>query len=168
LPDFAPLEIRALAKIMEELDYYQLLHIERSASQRELKKAYYATSRTFHPDANRHLERELQADCATITKRLTEAYSVLRDARRRQVYDERLAQGQGLRIQIAQAKAETSKKDKEERQGRTPQGRQFHQKAQQELERGDTAAARRSLQMALTFEPDNSLFRDLLTSTSIR
>lgn len=168
MPDFAPLEIKALARIMEELDYYQLLHIERSASQSELKKAYYATSRTFHPDANRHLEQDLQTDCATITKRLTEAYSVLRDARRRKVYDERLSEGQSLRIQIAEANAETTKKAKEERQGRTPQGRQFHQKAQQELARGDTDAAKRSLQMALTFEPDNSLFQDLLTETKIR
>ena len=56
MADLAPLEIRALVKIIDELDYYQVLHLKPGASPREVKQAYHATSRTFHPDANRHLE----------------------------------------------------------------------------------------------------------------
>ena len=119
-----PLEIRALAKIIDQLDYYQILHVDRSASASVLKRAYYACSRTFHPDANRHLDAELHSDCGHIAKRLTEAYCVLRDPRRRRSYDSKLQSGDGVRIQLAEAKAAHSKRDSEERQGRTPQGRQ--------------------------------------------
>lgn len=155
----APLEIRALSRIMDELDYYQLLHLGPQAGGEELKKAYYASSRVFHPDANKHLEEDLQADCTRISKRLTEAYSVLRDPRRRGAYDAKLSAGDGLRMQLAEARAAHSKKDIEERQGHTAQGRQFYQKAIRDLERQDSASAARNLQMALTFEPANALFK---------
>ena len=52
MADFAPTEILALSRILGELDYYQLLHLEQGASPREVKKAYHATSRAFHPDAD--------------------------------------------------------------------------------------------------------------------
>ena len=50
----APAEIRALARVIDELDYYQILEISRKASTSELKRAYHASSRRFHPDAHRH------------------------------------------------------------------------------------------------------------------
>ena len=79
----APTEIVALSRIMDELDYYQFMHVERGATLREVRSAYYATSRAFHPDANRHLEGTLQEAVMQIAKRVTEAYAVLRDPRRR-------------------------------------------------------------------------------------
>jgi hypothetical protein len=48
----APSEIKALARIVGDLDYYQLLHLERNAASGDVRRAYHATSRTFHPDAN--------------------------------------------------------------------------------------------------------------------
>ena len=87
MSDLAPSEIQALARIVDELDYYQLMHVKRGASAREVKAAYYSTSRSFHPDANRHRGAELREAVATISKRVTEAYAVLRDPRRRQAYD---------------------------------------------------------------------------------
>ncbi|MEE8580524.1 MAG: DnaJ domain-containing protein [Myxococcota bacterium] len=158
----APAEIRALSKIIEELDYYQILHIERDASPTTLKKAYYATSRAYHPDANRHLDPDLRAGCDRITKRLTEAYCVVRDPRRRRAYDQKLAGGHGLRMQLAEAKAAHAKQESEERQGKTAQGRQFFQKAMQALERDDRTGAIQNLQMAQTFEPDNAYFKEKL------
>ena len=65
----APTEIQALARIMDELDYYQLMHVKRGANVREVKAAYYSTSRAFHPDANHYLAPELREAVATITKR---------------------------------------------------------------------------------------------------
>ena len=157
-----PLEVRALAKIIDELSYYQILHLEPDASGRELKRAYYSTSRTFHPDANGHLDGEIQNECARISKRITEAYCVLKDPRKRQAYDEHLRSGDGLRLQLAAAKAAHARSDTESRQGKTAQGRQFLQKAKEDMQRGDKGSAASNLQMALTFEPGNEYFQELL------
>jgi curved DNA-binding protein CbpA len=157
----APTEIKALARILDELDYYRLLHVRPGADAAEVKRAYFASSRAFHPDANRHLPDDLQAAVARIAKRVTEAYSVLRDPRRRAAYDRRLAAGQGTRIQLAEAEAEAERSDTQQR-GQTPQGRQYFARAEADLQRGDRAAAARNLQTALTFEPQNALFRQKL------
>ncbi len=157
----APTEIKALARILDELDYYGLLHVPPGADAGEVKRAYFASSRAFHPDGNRHLPEDLQTAIARIAKRVTEAYSVLRDPRRRAAYDRRLAEGSGLRIQLAEATSEAGRSEAEQR-GRTPQGRQYYARAEADLQRGDRTAAARNLQTALTFEPDNALFRSKL------
>jgi DnaJ-class molecular chaperone len=164
----APLEIRALAKIVGELDYYQILEIERGASRAEIKQAYYKNSRSYHPDANRGLQPEQLLECELITKRVTEAYCVLRDPRRRGAYDERIGSGGDVRMQLAEATAEHKRTRREERQGKTPQGRQFFQLAQQEADRGNLKAAIQNLQMALTFEPGNAGFESLLADWKAR
>ncbi len=162
MPDMAPTEIKALARILGELDYYQLLHLRRDALAGEIRRAYHQTSRAFHPDANRHLDPALFDAVSKISKRVCEAYSVLRDPRRRQAYDRRLEAGSGVRMQLAEAQAEAGRQAAEEREGRTPQGRQFYRLASADLKRGDFAAAARNLQTALTFEPDNETFKTLL------
>ena len=158
----APGEIVALARIIEELDYYQLLDLRRDAGAGEVKRAYHSSSRNFHPDANRHLEGELRAASHAIAKRITEAYAVLRDPRRRQAYDRSLESGAPMRMQLADASAEADRRSAQERGGRTPQGRQFFKLAEADIAKGNWAAAARNLQTALTFEPDNALFKERL------
>lgn len=162
MPEMAPTEIKALARIIDELDYYQLLHLQSNASPRDIKLAFHSTSRVFHPDANRHLDPDLRSAVADIAKRVTEAYQVLRNARRRGAYDEQLGSGGGSRIRLAEALTTGSRHDTETRQGRTPQGRQYFNLAMLDANRGDWAAAARQLQTALTFEPDNEFFKSEL------
>ncbi len=153
MASLAPAEIRALAKLIDELDYYQLLEIPRGASTSELKRAYYESSRRFHPDANRHLDGELRDAVECIAKRLSEAYSVVRDPRRRRAYDEHLEGEGGHRMQLSEADAR--RKAGRDPVATTPQGRRFFQLAQQDLRGGNLVSAARNLQMARTFEPDN-------------
>jgi DnaJ-class molecular chaperone len=160
----APTEIKALARIMGELDYYQILHLQRDASPREIKLAYHASSRAFHPDANRHLDAELQVAIANIAKGITEAYQVLREARRRRAYDELLSTGNDVRIRLAEASSQGGRRDTETRQGRTPQGRQYFNLAVKDIERQDWSAAARNLHTALTFEPDSEFFKSELAT----
>ena len=162
MSDLAPSEIQALARIMDELDYYQLMHVQRGATVREVKTAYYSTSRVFHPDANRDLAPELRDAVATITKRVTEAYAVLRDPRRRQAYDRLLDEGKGVRMQLAEAEA-AAERQALENEGRTPQGRQYYKLAKANMERQNWEAAARDLQTAMTFEPDNAMLRERFT-----
>ncbi len=163
MPEMAPTEIMALARILGELDYYQLLHLKPGANERELRAAYHATSRAFHPDANRHLDAPLREAVASISKRVTEAYSVLRHPRRRKAYDHRLEAGEGNRMQLAEAEAEGGRRLTEERQGRTAQGRQYFKLAAADIKRGDYQAAARNLATALTFEPGNEGFKQQLS-----
>jgi len=162
VPEMAPTEIKALARIIDELDYYQLLHLNPSASPRDIKLAFHSTSRVFHPDANRHRDADLRSAVGDIAKRVTEAYQVLRDARRRGAYDDQLESGGSSRIRLAKALTAGSRQDTETRQGRTPQGRQYFNLATLDANRGDWAAAARQLQTALTFEPDNEFFKSEL------
>ena len=63
-------------------DYYDVLGLARSASDAELKKAYRRLAIQYHPDKN--------PDDATAEKRfkeVAEAYEVLSDPERRQLYD---------------------------------------------------------------------------------
>ena len=168
MADLAPLEISALARLVDELDYYQLMNLDRDATPVELKKAYHARSRTFHPDANCQADPKILRDCIQISKRLTEAYCVLRDPRRRKVYDEHLEAGGGTRLQLSEAKATHAKQDAEARQGKTAQGRQYHSKATLALQKQDYASAISNLQMALTFEPGNEWFEQQLAEARKR
>lgn len=159
----APTEILALSRILGELDYYQLLHLETTASPAEVKASYHATARAFHPDGNRHRDAEIGSAIEKIAKRVTEAYSVLRNPRRRQAYDYQRSCGGGVRIQLAQAESVGGRRQTEAREGRTPQGRQFFNLAVQDLGRKQFAGAVRNLQTALTFEPGNELFKKRLS-----
>ena len=161
-PAVDALEIAALSKIMDELDYYQLLNVEPSASTADIRKAFHISSRHFHPDANRDLVGEIRDQCRQISKRVTEAYCVLRDTRRRHAYDARISEGDSLRIQIAEAKSAHDEQRKVERSGATAQGRQFHGKAEADLKAGNLTGAIQNIQMALTFEAGNVGFKSML------
>jgi len=162
-----PLEIEALVRIMDELDYYQLLNVDPGASSADIRKAYHASSRTFHPDANRGLAEDQRANSGRISKRITEAYCVLRDARRRKAYDTKRsdageAAASTLRIQLVEARNAHVEQRKAECRGATAQGRQFHAKAEADLKAGNLVGAIQNLQMALTFEPSNVGFKALV------
>ncbi len=159
----APAEIQALAGILDELDYYQVLEVDTKAPVSTIRSAYHRVSRRYHPDRHRAIDPELQGGIGRISKRVTEAYSVLRDPRRRRVYDQQLATARepGLRVPLVEAQAEAHRQ-RRETEGRTPNGRKYFALAQSDLGRGDRSAAERNLRMALTFEPDNARFRQTL------
>jgi DnaJ-class molecular chaperone len=162
MPEFAPTEITALAGILGELDYYQLLHLESDAKPSDIKRAYHSTTRAFHPDSNRFEEPDVRRAIDEIAKRVSEAYSILRNPRRRKAYDLQIAANAGVRMQLAEAEAAGSRKQTEAREGRTPQGRQYFNLATGSLRQDDFASAVRNLQTAVTFEPDNNFFKEQL------
>lgn len=67
---------------MAKRDYYEILGIERSAGEDEIKKAYRKMAVRFHPDKNPGDKNAEEA-----FKEATEAYEVLKDTQKRQIYD---------------------------------------------------------------------------------
>lgn len=67
---------------MSQVDFYQVLGVERDASHQEIKAAYRRLAVRYHPDRN---PRDAGAEMKF--KQAAEAYSVLSDAEKRRQYD---------------------------------------------------------------------------------
>ncbi|MGH9451089.1 MAG: molecular chaperone DnaJ [Terriglobia bacterium] len=66
-----------------KLDYYEVLSVNRDASDQEIKSAYRKLALQYHPDRN----PERKEECTERFKEITEAYSVLADPQKRAAYD---------------------------------------------------------------------------------
>lgn len=66
-----------------DLDYYQILGVERTASEDEIKRAYKKMAIKYHPDRNPG-DKEAEEKF----KQAAEAYDVLRDPEKRSKYDQ--------------------------------------------------------------------------------
>ena len=69
---------------MAKRDYYEVLGVDKSASDDDIKKAYRKLAKKYHPDLNKDNKEEAEAKF----KEVSEAYEVLSDSSKRQRYDQ--------------------------------------------------------------------------------
>ena len=155
------IEAAALAQIMDELDYFQILKVAQDASPSQIKAAYYRESRAYHPDRFFQLPNlDLKEAIGRIYKRINEAYVCLRDDTRRAKY---LADVNGQerqkKLRFVEASEQEMKKDKEQEVGSTPQGRKFFMAGLSDMAAQRFSAAERNFKMALTYEPNNPNYK---------
>ena len=68
--------------MMEKKDYYQILGISRQAGEAEIKKAYRKLAKQYHPDTTHGNARAEEK-----FKEISEAYGVLSDPKKKELYD---------------------------------------------------------------------------------
>lgn len=154
-------EIRALSRMLDRLDYYRLLRVEPGAPAPEIRAAFHRMRRDFHPDAFCEHDPELRQAVGEISKRVNEAYQVLRAPQRRASYEKALELGH-LRLS---SEVEEEVRDPEQTPGgSTAQGKRFWADVEKAEKTGDLPAALNAIKMALTFEPKNPHFQEKLES----
>jgi DnaJ-class molecular chaperone len=164
--DVAALE--ALCLSLETLDYFQVLKLTTSARPDEIKRAFYQESRAYHPDRFFHLtDPAAKAKFLEVYKRVIEAYYVLRDDKKRARYAADVAgpeRASKLRFTEA-SESETKqavKKEAEEQIGTHPKGREFFKTGMKDWEAARWSGAERNFKMALTYEPQNAKYKEML------
>jgi hypothetical protein len=157
-------ELERRYAVLDQLDYFEVMGLEPTASPSDIKRAFHHQSRTYHPDRFfQSSDVTMREQVHAVYKRVTEAYFVLRDDTRRKKYLADISgpnRQQKLRFdELAEAEAKAAvKKEVAEQIGTHPKGRQFFQVGVQDLEAGRLASAERNIKLALTYEPTNPLY----------
>lgn len=80
-----------------EATYYDILRLTPRASDSEIKAAYHKLLKDYHPDLHRQSSFGwVKEEAEQMSKKLSEAYEVLSDSARRELYDQTLPKSQSL------------------------------------------------------------------------
>ncbi|CAG9325802.1 unnamed protein product [Blepharisma stoltei] len=72
---------RTSMRLLAKKDYYSILGVPRSATESEIKKAYFNLAKQYHPDVNK------SPDAKTKFAEINNAYETIGDPQKRQTYD---------------------------------------------------------------------------------
>jgi DnaJ-class molecular chaperone len=153
---------------LDQLDYFEILRLEKAATPGEVKAAYYRESRAFHPDRFATVPSAgLRDHIGRIYRRVNEAYTVLRDdARRRRYLADITGPDRQKKLRFTEAEESRVKQEQkqklEEHFGQTPNGRKFYAAALREMQGSRWEAAERAIKSALMYEAQNAKFKELL------
>ena len=78
----------SLALVLANKSFYELLEVQREASEPDIKRAFRKLSLRYHPDKNPGNE-----EAASTFKQINRAYEVLSDPDKRQIYDQQGLEG---------------------------------------------------------------------------
>ena len=74
-----------LCTVVSSADHYRVLNVQRSAGEREIKKAYHKLALKYHPDKQPDEDKKREAE--EMFQEIGEAYEVLTDDEKRKLYD---------------------------------------------------------------------------------
>ena len=152
-------EIETLHQLLDDLDYYRLLLVSRTAAVHEIETAFRAQTKALHPDHFFALdEADLKSKAQEIFRRINEAWRTLKDPTLREAYDRELKKQGGVRMSSAQRElAERAKRQANDvtEVARTPNGRRHWEMALRDLAAKNMKGAVLNGEIALKYEPNN-------------
>lgn len=84
-------EVEEFREKLSGVDHYQVLQVEKSASQAEIKKAYFNLARKYHPDLfDRDLPPDAKETVDDVFAQITRAFQTLTDEQEKERYDDEL------------------------------------------------------------------------------
>lgn len=164
-PQYWP-QLKQLAQTIDGLDYFQVLNLPQDCAPNALKTSYYQMARALHPDKFFHIEDQaLKDSVAKIYRRVTEAYTILKDEQKRGIYTRDIngpSRAERLRFN-EEAEQEQKQQQREAREvARTPQGKKMYQAAVAEMQKGNYKQALKNLQSAMLFESGNEALKAVI------
>ncbi len=100
-------EVLAFRAAMPQKNFYQLLDVARSATEEDIKKAYFQMARRFHPDRfDRKASADYKGQIDEVFDAITNAYRVLSNKEKRAAYDSGAQTGEQEEAQDSVKKAE--------------------------------------------------------------
>lgn len=157
------IEIETMHELLAGLDYYQLLGLQLGCPQPDIDAAFRNEGRRLHPDrVSAGAAPEFRAIANTVFKAVNDAYRVLRDPDSRGHYDNELRAGRLTMDAAARkaAEAEAAARNDPTKAARTEKGGKFWKLALGNLAEKDYNGAVMNIQFALSFEPDNEVFKE--------
>ncbi len=113
------------------LNYYEILEVERSATEKEIKSAYRKLAKKWHPDTT-VFEKEYAADKF---KELTIAYNTLSDSERRKNYDYNLDYEKRKEAERRYREQQKQEAERRYREQQKQEAERRYREQQQEAER---------------------------------
>lgn len=154
-------EVEVVSSLLDQMDYFQLLKVDRSALPGEVQAAFFRESRAFHPDRYFGVDDPaFSAQVLTIYKRLAEAYGTLKEPDSRAFYILQRDRGGPLRLDRRQFDASQRQAAAPDAAATTPNGRKYLALGLDSMKRGDFKAAALHFQLALSAEPGNQALKD--------
>ncbi|KAJ3116273.1 hypothetical protein HDU96_010047 [Phlyctochytrium bullatum] len=80
-------QTQTLQKQAKRKDYYKILELDRGASENEIRKAFRRLALVYHPDKQAGMSDDEKEKASAKFKEINEAYSVLSDPRKKEMYD---------------------------------------------------------------------------------
>lgn len=154
------IEINSIARLLDELDYFQILKIPQNASNEVLKSAYFRESRNYHPDKYYNESPDVMSKVTAIFKRITEAYKILSDTETRAMYTDGInGSNRAKSLRYVHGVLGGPPKDDE---GQTPMGKKYYQMGKMAFNNMDYKGAKINLMLALKMEQNNETFKKML------
>lgn len=159
----------SLGQFLERLraadNFYEVLDVQPNAEPNQIKEAYYAVARRYHPDRF-HLKSgtRLHDQISSAFARITQAYDLLMDAKARATYDATLARSRQLSESAARTEKEASPEPKDlafvaVTGGEPGQAEAFFREGVDYLQQGQVNAAVTRLAAASRLNPIKAKYR---------